>query len=207
MQKILVIRLYFLLDALHVSECVLVHLQEQLLWAVYGIWYKPVPYVWLLCGYSHTTARRMNTIQYTWICSGLCPLQFSLWDMGRPPILSRPRLYFWVAINCPLAKGVDVRWWLRGQQQMHISLPASSPVWWVLQVIVHCRAGNKHPYRRQTGRTWDAIMSVTTGNCSKCILNRNRESRLGFPSCLSATTAKRSVCNVCRAVATPAFTG
>ena len=35
MHKILVIRLYFPLDALHVS------------------------YVWLLCGYSHTSATRM----------------------------------------------------------------------------------------------------------------------------------------------------
>jgi hypothetical protein len=40
---------------LYVFRTVLVHHQEQLLRAVHGIWYTPVPYVWLLCGYSHIT--------------------------------------------------------------------------------------------------------------------------------------------------------
>ena len=41
---------------------VLVHHQEQLykLYIVFGICRcMPVPYVWPLCGYSHTTARRI----------------------------------------------------------------------------------------------------------------------------------------------------
>ena len=41
---------------------VLVHRQEQLykLYIAFGIFrYVLVPYVWLLCDYSHTTARRM----------------------------------------------------------------------------------------------------------------------------------------------------
>ena len=47
---------------LYVFRTVLVHLQEQLyeLYIALGICrYMPVPYVWLLCGYSHTTARRV----------------------------------------------------------------------------------------------------------------------------------------------------
>ena len=38
----------------------LVHHQEQCFEAVYHNWYKPVPYVWLLCGYSHTTATHVS---------------------------------------------------------------------------------------------------------------------------------------------------
>ena len=50
MHKILVIILYFPLDALHVSDCIS---------PSSGATFMPVPYVWLLCDYSHTTARRM----------------------------------------------------------------------------------------------------------------------------------------------------
>ena len=60
MHKILVIRLYFLLDALHVSDCIspssganFISCTSHL---VYAVIYR---YVWLLCGYSNTTARRM----------------------------------------------------------------------------------------------------------------------------------------------------
>ena len=59
MHKILVIRLYFPLDALH-FRIILVHLQEQLykLYIAFGIC-RYMPDVCLLCGYSHTTARLM----------------------------------------------------------------------------------------------------------------------------------------------------
>ena len=60
MHKILVIRLYFLLYALHVSDCIspssgatFISCTSHLVYA--GICW----YVLLLCGYSHTTARRM----------------------------------------------------------------------------------------------------------------------------------------------------
>ena len=62
MHKILVIRLYFPLDALHVSDCISPSSGATFykLYIAFGICrYMPVPYVWLLCGYSHTTARRM----------------------------------------------------------------------------------------------------------------------------------------------------
>ena len=52
MHKILVIRLYFLLDALHISDCT-----SHLVYA--GI----CQYVWLLCGYSNTTNRRIGVYQ------------------------------------------------------------------------------------------------------------------------------------------------
>ena len=56
MHKILVIRLYFHYT-LYMFRTALVHLQEQLykLYIAFGI----CRYVWLLCGYSHTTARPM----------------------------------------------------------------------------------------------------------------------------------------------------
>ena len=62
MHKILAIRLYFPLDALHVSDCVSPSSGATFykLYIAFGICrYMPVPYVWLLCGYSHTTASRM----------------------------------------------------------------------------------------------------------------------------------------------------
>ena len=57
MHKILVIRLYFPLDALHVSDSVSPSSRANFykLYITFGkCWY-----VWLLCGYSHTTATRM----------------------------------------------------------------------------------------------------------------------------------------------------
>ena len=60
--QILIMCLYLSLSALHVSDS-LVHHQERHFGAVYRIWYKPVPYVWRLCGYSHTTARRTGLYQ------------------------------------------------------------------------------------------------------------------------------------------------
>ena len=50
--------LYLSLSALHVSDS-LVHHQERRVGAACRNWYKPVPYVWLLCGYNRKTARRM----------------------------------------------------------------------------------------------------------------------------------------------------
>ena len=57
MHKILVIRFYFLLDALLFSDCVSPSLGANFykLYIVFGTF----GYVWLLCGYSRTTARRM----------------------------------------------------------------------------------------------------------------------------------------------------
>ena len=48
---------------LYMFRTILVHHQEQLLKAVHRIWYMPVLYVWLLCGYSHTTARHIRIKQ------------------------------------------------------------------------------------------------------------------------------------------------
>jgi hypothetical protein len=51
MHKILVIRLYFPLDALHVSDCISPS-SGATLQAVHRVYrYMPVPYVCLLCGY------------------------------------------------------------------------------------------------------------------------------------------------------------
>ena len=62
MHKILVIRLYFTLNALHISYYISPSSGATFckLYIAFGICrYRPVPYVWLLFGYSHTTARRM----------------------------------------------------------------------------------------------------------------------------------------------------
>ena len=56
--QISVIRLYFPLDAVHVSDYISPSSGATLL-AVHRIWYMLVPYVWLLLGYSHTTATHM----------------------------------------------------------------------------------------------------------------------------------------------------
>ena len=51
---------------LYMFRTLLVHHQEQLykLYIAFGIRrYKPIPYVWLLCGYSQTTARTIGIYQ------------------------------------------------------------------------------------------------------------------------------------------------
>ena len=50
--------LYLSLSALHVSDYLVYH-QEQHFGAVYLMWCMPVPYIWLLCGYSRITSRCM----------------------------------------------------------------------------------------------------------------------------------------------------
>ena len=61
MYEILVIKLCFPLDALHVRT-ILIHHQEQLykLYIAFGI----CQYVWLLCGYSHITARHIGIYRH-----------------------------------------------------------------------------------------------------------------------------------------------
>ena len=60
MHKILVIRLYFQLSALHVSDCISPSSGATFMSCTSHLVYAGVcRYVWLLCGYSHTTARRM----------------------------------------------------------------------------------------------------------------------------------------------------
>ena len=69
MHKILVIRLYFPLDALHVSD----HISPSSAATFYKLYiaFGICRYVWLLCGYSHTTARRMVSA-YTGIYQMRC---------------------------------------------------------------------------------------------------------------------------------------
>ena len=60
MQKILVIRLYFLLDALHVSDYISPSSGATFISCTSHLVYASIcRYIWLLCGYSHTTARLM----------------------------------------------------------------------------------------------------------------------------------------------------
>ena len=62
MHSILVIRFYFPLDALHVSDYISPSSGATFykLYIAFGICrYMPIPYTWLLCGYSNTTATRM----------------------------------------------------------------------------------------------------------------------------------------------------
>ena len=60
MRKILVIRLYFLLDALHVSDYISPSSGASCISCTSHLVYAGIcQYVWLLCGYSHTTARPM----------------------------------------------------------------------------------------------------------------------------------------------------
>ena len=66
MHKILVIRLYFPLDALNVSDYISPSPGATFykLYIAFRICrYMPVPYVWLSYGYSHTTARRIGIYQ------------------------------------------------------------------------------------------------------------------------------------------------
>ena len=64
MHKILVIRLYFPLDALHVSDCVSPPSGATFISCTSHLVYAGIcRYVWLLCDYSHTTARRTGIYQ------------------------------------------------------------------------------------------------------------------------------------------------
>ena len=52
---------------LYMFRTILVHLQEQILWAVHRIWYMSVyagicRYVWLLCGYKSCSWRWTNIV-------------------------------------------------------------------------------------------------------------------------------------------------
>ena len=53
MHKILVIRLYFPLDDLHVSDYISPSSGATFMSRT-SFCYMPIPYVWLLCDYSHT---------------------------------------------------------------------------------------------------------------------------------------------------------
>ena len=60
MHKILVISLYFPLDALHVSYYISPSSGTTFISCTSHLVYAGIClYVWLLCGYSHTTGRRM----------------------------------------------------------------------------------------------------------------------------------------------------
>ena len=60
MHKILVIRLYFPLDALHVSDYISPSSGANFISCTsYLVYAGMCRYVWLLCGYSHTTATCM----------------------------------------------------------------------------------------------------------------------------------------------------
>ena len=60
MQKILVIKLYFPLDALHVSDYISPSSGATFISCTPHLVYAGIcRYVWLLCGCNHTTARRM----------------------------------------------------------------------------------------------------------------------------------------------------
>ena len=61
MHKILVITLYFPLDALHVSHYISPS-SGATLQAAHRIWYTPV-YAGTIRGFSHTTARRIGIYQ------------------------------------------------------------------------------------------------------------------------------------------------
>ena len=65
MHKIRVIRLYFLLDALHVSDYISPSSRATFISCTSHLVYAGIcRYVWLLCGYSHTTARHL-VLAYT----------------------------------------------------------------------------------------------------------------------------------------------
>ena len=60
MHKILVIRLYFLLNAVHVSDYISPSSGATFISCTSHLVYAGLcQYVWLLFGYSHTTARHM----------------------------------------------------------------------------------------------------------------------------------------------------
>ena len=60
MHKILVIRLYFPLDALHVTDCISPSSGATFISCTsHSVYAGICRYIWLLCGYSHTTATRM----------------------------------------------------------------------------------------------------------------------------------------------------
>ena len=60
MHKLLVIRFYFLLDVLNVSDYISPSSGATFISCTSNLVYAGIcRYVWLLCSYSHTTARRM----------------------------------------------------------------------------------------------------------------------------------------------------
>ena len=60
MHKIRVMRLYFPLDALRVSDCISPSSGATFISCTSHLVYARIcRFVWLLCGYSHTTATRM----------------------------------------------------------------------------------------------------------------------------------------------------
>ena len=62
--QILVIRLYFILDTVHVSDYISPSSGETLISSISHLVYTGIrQYVWLLCGYSHTTAKRIGLYQ------------------------------------------------------------------------------------------------------------------------------------------------
>ena len=62
MHTILVIRLYFQLNALHVSDYISTSSGATFISCTSYLVYAGIcRYVWLFCAYSHTTARRMTT--------------------------------------------------------------------------------------------------------------------------------------------------
>ena len=64
MHKILTIRLYFPLDALRVSEYISPSSEATFISCTSHLVYAGIcRYVWLLCGYSHITARRTGIYQ------------------------------------------------------------------------------------------------------------------------------------------------
>ena len=77
MHKILVIRLYFLLDVLHVSDCVSPPSGATFISCTSHLVYAGIcRYVCLLCGYSHTTDRRMVPA-YTGVMHGAYNVKYN----------------------------------------------------------------------------------------------------------------------------------
>ena len=78
MHKILVIRLYFPFDALHVSDCISPSSGTTFISCTSHLVYAGIcQYVWLLCGYSHTTARCIDIYQMRCTAYKSCSLRWT----------------------------------------------------------------------------------------------------------------------------------
>ena len=89
---------------LYMFRTILVHHQEQLykLYIAFGIWrYMPVPYVWLLCGNSHTTARCVGILCILLVHTHIHMLCFLTSDAGvaEVPVVFHDLKYFQCVIR------------------------------------------------------------------------------------------------------------
>ena len=142
MHKILVIRLYFPLDAVHVSDYISPSSGSNFISCTsHSVYVGICRYVWLLCGYSHTTARRIVPaytkcdLHHRWHYMFLTA--FSIWrGFCVPGRILDPTTYQCIAETLYLGNSNDV--FLRDILEVYAErVPSSSAIMWRVEVKWH----------------------------------------------------------------------